>query len=404
MTYTGPLPSEVAHTSRIYLDHASAPIPDERIFEVMHSYEKYFANPGASHEEGRLAKEKLEEARMLIGRALGVKKDEIIFTSGGTEANNLGIVGLIRGLQSKGHALQEMHAVTSRTEHPSVLECFRLLEQEGLSVTYMEVNTFGLLEVEPVLDILKANTVLVSFAYVNSEIGVVQPIRALALAMRKKKADLGGLPLYIHTDASQAPMYFDVTPHTLAVDLMTIDALKMRGPKGSGALFARLMTPLHQVVVGGGQERGLRPGTESVVGAHGLRASLEFAIKDRKERVEKVTVIQDYAIDRIIETIEGAVLNGHRSHRSPNNVSVSIKGIDSEYAAVILDTLGISCSTRSACLGDDGGGSDVVRALSNDPDRAVSTLRFTLGEETSKADIDHLVEALKKASDLAKKS
>lgn len=391
-------------SSRLYLDHASAPIPDLRVYEIMRAYEQFFGNPGASHEEGRIAKEKLEEARSLTGKVLGVKKDEIIFTSGGTESNNIAITGLVRGLERAGHSLSSLHAVTLLTEHPSVLECFRALEQEGLSVTYLSVSTAGIIEERVLVDAIRENTVLVSVVYVHGEIGVVQPLRNLSQAVREKKKELSTHPIYIHTDASQAGLYFDITPHTLGVDLMTFDAMKMRGPKGSGALFAKLMTPLAPVMLGGGQERGVRSGTEDVVRAHGFRAALEFAVLGRKERAVSVSEVRDYGIKNLLLAFEGAEINGHVERRSPNNISIVLPGVDAEYAAVILDTLGIACSTRSACFGGDGGGSEVIFALTGDREKATSTLRFTLGEETTRADMDRLVVALQKASVQAKKS
>lgn len=386
------------NSRRVYLDHASAPPPDPRVYAAMHSVENIFANPGASHREGREAREKLDEARSHVGRLLGVKKDEIIFTSGGTEANNLAIIGLVRGLEKKGHPLSSVHLVTSPIEHPSVLECFEELRNQGVAVSYISIGTDGLVSKEALESVIKKNTVLVSLAYVNSEIGVVQPIRALFHSVRKRKQELGGLSVFMHTDASQAPMYFDITPHTLGADLMTIDALKMRGPKGSGVLFARFMTPLSPVLLGGGQEKGLRPGTEDVVRAQGLSLALDFAISGRRMRAKAVRDVRDYALERILKEVPGTVLNGHKKERSPNNINISISGVDGEYAAVILDTLGVACSTRSACLGTDGSGSDVIRALYPMGDRATSALRFTLGEETTRMDIDTLVIALKRAA------
>ncbi len=388
---------------RVYLDHASAPIPDRRVLDSMHRLEHVFGNPSAAHAEGRAAKELLASARAAIGSLLAVKKDEIIFTSGGTESNNIALRGLVRGLHRAGTAYADMHLITGAIEHPSVAEVINECRSLGVSVTVLPVNADGHISIPDAVNAVNGKSTIVTLAYVNGEIGVVEPIRKIVTALRDKKREIGG-SIYIHTDASQAGMYLDLTAHTLGVDLMTLDALKLRGPKGSGALFAKLMTPLAPITFGGGQERGVRPGTESLVLAHGLAEALRHAVSERRVRAQNVEALRDYALNAIEREFPQVVVNGDRKNRCPNNIHISFPGVDGEYLATLLDTHGIACSTRSACLGADGTGSSVVRELGKSESLALGAIRLTLGEETRKGDMDHLVRALKKSIPVATKS
>lgn len=387
---------------RIYLDHASAPIPDKRVYEAMRRVEHFFGNPSAPHAEGRAARQQLESARSTIASLLAVKKDEIIFTSGGSESNNIAIRGLLRGLNNRGEKFGDIHLITSAIEHPSVADVVEECKQLGVVVTVLPVNNMGHIDITEALQALTDKTTIVTLAYVNGEIGTVEPIRKIALALRDRKKEIGG-DVYIHTDAAQAGMFLDITAHTLGVDLMSVDALKLRGPKGCGVLFAKLMTPLSPIMFGGGQERGIRPGTESVVLAHGMAESLKYAVTHRRVRATNIEALRDYAMNALEREIPNVYINGDKKNRNPNNVHISITGVDGEYLATILDTHGIACSTRSACLGVDGTGSHVVRELGKSDAEALGSLRFSLGEETRKGDIDYLILRLKKAIPLATK-
>jgi cysteine desulfurase len=383
--------------NRVYLDHAAAPIPDRRIITMRNVAEKFFGNPGSVHEEGRRAKASLEEARAGVAEVLSVKKDEILFTSGGTESNNLAILGFARHLKREQGSLTNFHFITSAIEHPSVLECFKEIELEGGKVTYLSPDPEGYIPVPTLVDAITDKTVFVSLGYVHGEIGVVLPIRALARAAREKKASLTEVPLIIHTDASQASLYFDLTPHTLSVDLMTLDAMKARGPKGTGVLFKKHSVRLRPILLGGGQEFELRAGTENVGAAHASWHALRFAREGRKERHAQVSRIQEYCFAKIRAEFPQSIVNGGLRDRTPANINISILGIDAEYAVVILDGYGIASGTRSACMSPDGGGSDVVRIISGDDRRAQSSLRFTIGPETTRSDIDRMIGALKNA-------
>ncbi|MFC1623498.1 cysteine desulfurase family protein [Patescibacteria group bacterium] len=245
---------------------------------------------------------------------------------------------------------------------------------------------------------LKTNTVFVSVMYVNNEIGTIQPITKIAHILRdyRKNLDIGCLgkeSLVFHTDASQAPLYMNMDVHSLGVDLMTIDGQKVYGPKGVGVLFKKKGVEINPLLVGGAQEMGLRAGTENIPLIVGLAKALELSEKDKKNETERLTKIRDHFIDRVLNEIEGSKLNGSREKRLPNSVNISIPNIDTEFMIIKLDSKGIACSSKSACMGKIKQESYVVEALGNG---IGNSLRFTLGRSTTKKDIDYTVDVLKK--------
>lgn len=394
---------------RIYLDYAAATPVREEVSEAMRPYwNENFGNPGAIHQEGVVAKKAIQKSRKKIANVLKCLNDEIIFTSSGTESNNLAIFGLIEKLLEEGADLKDLHLITTVMEHPSILDLFKKYEKKGVQVSYINIDKNGMIDLKEFREALKSNTVLVSVMYVNNEIGIIQPISKIAHILRvfrnknnelkvkfptNLKSDFH-FPLF-HTDASQAPLYLPLDIHSLGVDMMTVDGQKIYGPKGVGILYKKRDVKINSLLVGGNQEMGYRAGTENVPLIVSLGKAIELANKERKKESERLVKLRNYFIDKILKEIEGAVLNGGREGRLPNNVNVSIPNIDSEFMIIKLDNKGISCASKSACMGAKAKESYVIDALCGSG--AGSALRFTMGKETTKKDIDFVVEVIKKS-------
>ncbi|MEX0652047.1 MAG: cysteine desulfurase family protein [Candidatus Paceibacterota bacterium] len=392
---------------RIYLDFAAATPLDSDVFKKMEPYwSLHYGNPGALHTEGLFSKEALTDAREAIARAISVKPEEILFTSGGTEANSLAILGFTQALEERlkkeDRSYADTHFITSSSEHPSVLRCFSALESKGARVDFVDFNPHGLLDVAVIKKLLRKETVFMSCAYVNSEIGTVQPVSDIAKEIRAHEKKMGTHVVF-HVDASQAPLYFDCTPGALGVDLMTIDGQKIYGPKGVGFLYKREGVSLEPIMRGGSQEFGLRPGTENIPLIVGMKESFIKAVENKDEEVKKITALRDYFIALLKKEIPQAILNGDQILRSPNNVNISIPGMDSEYLVIALDERGIAATTKSACLGRSNDAHSYVVASLYKKDEAVgdthntfakSALRFSLGKGITKQDIRFVVSVL----------
>lgn len=369
-------------TGRIYLDYAAATPVHSSVMEAMAPYfSDVFANPGAIHADGQRAREAVDAARLRIARVLSVRSEEVTFVSGGTEANNLALFGVVEAAHRAGRAYTDMEIISTQIEHPSILEALGALAERGVVVHYAPVDTEGLIDREAFDALLSARTLLVSVAYVNSEVGVVQEVKRLSRIVRK--AQQGTQHILFHIDASQAPLWLPCSLEQLGVDLMTLDAGKCYGPKGVGVLAHKRHVPIVPYLYGGDQERGLRPGTENVPLVVGAAAAIERACVGHEARAKSVSALRDTFISELETTIPHVMLNGSRTHRVANNCNISIGGVDGEFAVVTLDVHGIAASTRSACAGGSGSGSHVVRTLYTDEARAASTIRCTLGEETT---------------------
>ena len=397
----------------IYLNNAATtPVRKEVVLAMQPYWSESFGNPGSITKIGVKTKRAVEEARKKMADILKVRPQEIIFTSGGTESNNFAIFGVVNNLLKSGKKISDFHLITTNIEHSSVSECFKELERRGAKVDYLKVNEKGLVETKDLRKMIKPNTVLVSVGYANNEIGTIQPIREIMKEIRHarknnhspKKANAGEFPLF-HTDASQAGLFCNLSLNELGVDLLTLDAQKIYGPKGVGLLYVKAGVEISPIIFGGGQEGGLRSGTENVPGIIGLAKALEICRsghpsldKEGTGAVEKIKKVRDYFWSKIQKEIPGAVLNGNLENRLPNNLNISIPGIDSEFVVLCLDEAGIVCSTRSACSHDEDG-SFVVRSLrqglSLSETLAKSTLRFSLGEDITKKEIDYVVSTLK---------
>ncbi|MDO8572706.1 MAG: cysteine desulfurase family protein [bacterium] len=392
---------------RIYLDHAAATPLDPRVFAAMKPFmTKEFGNPSTLYREGVVAKNAVFLARKKIAEILFAHPDEIIFTSSGTEGNNLAIQGIVNSAPYLPAGRREKlgeknpHIITSVIEHPSVLAGCKALEGWGVAVSYIGVDGNGIIKLDELKKALRKETVLVSIMYANNEIGTIEPIREIAKIIRIwRKHNSTSFP-YIHTDACQAANYLPLHVERLGIDLLTLNGSKIYGPKGMGALFVRRGVPLSPFIYGGGQERGLRPGTENVAGIVGLAEALGIAETMKEKESKRLTTLRDYFISSMFKKIPGVILNGDRIERSPNNVNVSIPGIESDHLIIELDAHGIAASARSACKSMDEEGSHVIMALGRNTIGTESGIRFTLGRSTTKKDTDYAIAVL---SQLVKK-
>ena len=379
---------------RIYMDYASAtPLLSESL-RAMNAAEEHFANPGAIHEDGVRAKRTLEDAREAIARELGAKPRQIVFTSGLTESNNLAILGLVRKLQLSGKSIGGTHWIVSAIEHDSVLECFSEVERLGGIVTFIDPSQEGLISPEAITRTLRPETVFVSIGWANNEIGVVQPLAHIARSIEKHTATSHSI--IFHADAGQAPLYISPQVHTLGVDMLSLGAGKLYGPRTIGALYVKEPDTLAPMHLGGGQERGLRAGTEDVVPAVGLAKALKVISEERKDEYVRVQKLRDALLKGLSQKIPGLVVNGAIKHMLPHMLNISIPDISSEYVVLSLDREGIAISTKSACRSGERS-SHVVQALGGPSWRSENTLRFSLGRSTTDKDIWRASETLERS-------
>ncbi|OGF23883.1 hypothetical protein A3H66_01220 [Candidatus Falkowbacteria bacterium RIFCSPLOWO2_02_FULL_45_21] len=380
---------------RIYLDHAATTATDKEVLKAMLPYfSQVSGNPSALHFDGRQAKEALDSARQRMAKIINAEANEIIFCSSGSESDNLAILGAARLYKNKGN-----HLVSTSIEHHAVLNPLEHLEKkEGFRVSVLAVESNGIINLERILASLGPETILISVMYANNEIGAIQPIKGIAELIKKwkEKNNRGSIePPFLHTDACQAAGYLDLDVKRLGVDLMTLNGSKIYGPKGVGMLYVRRGIGLQPIVHGGGQERGLRSGTENLAGIVGFAKALELAQKQRKEESARLRALRDYFFEQILKNIPKTFINGDLKNRLPNNVNVSILDIEGEAALLYLDDQGISASTGSACDSSRLEPSHVILALGRPYEYAHGSLRFTTGKETTKKEIDYAVKALK---------
>jgi cysteine desulfurase len=347
------------------------------------------------HSFGQEALEAVEKARKTAAGFFSAKPEEIIFTSGATESNNLVIKGTINAHYGKlGHQMsksEKPHIITTVFEHHCVLDACKSAEKEGLAeVTFVKPNKDGIISVLDVERAIKSNTILVSVMYVNNEIGTVQPIAQIGKMIKKNNSKI-----LFHTDATQAVNYFDCNVKKLEIDLLSMSAHKIYGPKGIGALYIKAGTQIMQVQHGGGQEFGKRAGTHNVPGIVGLGEAIN-QIRYQKSNLKNLVSLRGHLINRILKEIPGAKLNGSKIKRSPNNTNFSFKNVEGESLIMMLDMEGVAASTGSACTSGNLEPSHVLMSLGMKHEDAHGSLRMTLGKYTTKKDIDYTVEKLKK--------
>ena len=385
---------------RVYLDYAATTPLDPRVKEAMDPWwTENFGNAGGLYEEGRRAKEALQNSREVIAKLIGARAEEIIFTSGGTEADNLAIFGVARKLEAElptGSSASNSHIITTAFEHHAVLHPCQQLEKEGFEVSYLDVGKDGVVNPEDVRKALRPETILVSIMYANNEIGTIQPIYEIGKIIREFRAQNKSQLPYFHTDACQAAGYLDLNVNNLGVDLMSVNASKIYGPKGVGFLYKRAGVKIKPQILGGGQEGRMRSGTEAIPLVVGMAEAFKIAQKEREEESGRLIPLRDYFISEILKRIPKVVLNGHPANRLPNNINVSILDIEGEALILYLDAEGISISTGSACTSESLDPSHVILALGKPYEFAHSSMRFTLGRSTTKEDLDYVLEKLPK--------
>jgi cysteine desulfurase len=400
---------------RIYLDHAATTYLDPKVKAAMEPFwTKNFGNASTIYKEGIEARNAMNAARKKIASLIGANPDEIIFTNGGTESDNLAILGVARfyrpnclffsrlnpqagsDADSKNKQFgRRPHIITSKIEHHAVFNSCEALAREGFKVTYLNVNKDGIVDLKELKKSLKKDTILVSIMYANNEIGTVQPIKEIAKVIRNfRKAEPSASGPLFHTDAIQAAGYLDLNVQKLGVDLMSVNASKIYGPKGIGFSYIKRGVRLSPILYGGSQEKGLRPGTENIPEIAGLAKALEISQGMREKESRRLITLRDYLVKSILKKIPRSSLNGHPVLRLPNNVNMTISGVEGESLILYLDAAGISCSTGSACTSSSLEPSHVIVALGKSKEDAHCSVRFTLGRKTQKRDMDYLLKIL----------
>ncbi len=396
---------------RIYLDYASLTPIDPRVVREMKAFSApKYANPSSLYHEGVAAKKALGQARKQVSDSIHAHPDEIIFTSGGTEANSLALEGVVRAARENGVA--NPHIIISNIEHSSIIETANMLEKHGCEVTRLGVDNSGIISLEELKKSIKSNTVLVSIMTVNNEIGSIQPIREIAKVVRGARkllnslvansnakshglknsqsqsgSDLTGIYPLFHTDAAQAFLYEELYVEKLGVDLLTLDGSKVYGPRGIGCLFVKRDTPIQPIILGGGQEGGMRSGTENIPAIMGFAKALEIASKERSREGERITRLRDEFVQLLKAKKLEVVIN---STGSPHILNISIPKIDNEFFLFQLDAKGVACSTKSSCLRDEEE-SYVLKAVGVN---SANSLRFSFGRWTKKGDIKKVLRVI----------
>lgn len=379
--------------NQIYLDHAATTPVNPAVLAAMKPYfSEKFGNPMSIHSFGQEARGAVEKARIQVANFLNCQPEEIIFTSGATESNNLAIKGIVDKYWDKFN--KKPHIITSQIEHHCVLNSCKNLEKSGCAdISYLQVYKEGIVRVVDIKKAIKKNTALVSIMYVNNEIGTIQPIKEIGQLIKKlnaKKTD----KMIFHTDATQAINYFDCDVKKLNVNLLSLSGHKIYGPKGVGALFIKKGTPIQRIQDGGEQEYDLRSGTHNVPGIVGLGAAI-VSVQSSKLKVQSVSNLRNYLIKRVLKEIPNLYLNGSLKFRLPNNANFHFDNVEGESLVLALDQAGIAVSTGSACSSSTLEPSHVLMALGLKHEQAHGSLRLTLGNNTTKKEIDYVIGNLK---------
>ena len=368
---------------RIYLDYAATtPTHPEVVKAMLPYFNEAFGNPASIHSYGQEAKQALEESRDKVAALIGAESEEIVFTSGGTEADNFALKGVAFTHEARGN-----HIITSTVEHHAVTETCKFLEGRGFRVTYLPVDGHGLVDPDDVRKAITDNTIIISVMQANNEVGTIEPIAEIGKIAREAG-------VYLHTDAVQTVGHIPVDVNDLGVDLLSMSAHKFYGPKGVGALYIRKGTKMVPFMHGGEQEMGWRASTHNIPGIAGLGKAAELAQQEMANEAEHVTYLRDRLIKGFIERIDHIRLNGHPTRRLPNNVNVTVDFVEGESVLLNLDLEGISASTGSACSSSSLEPSHVLLAMGLLPEQAHCSLRFSLGKWTSDEDIDRVLEVM----------
>jgi len=369
---------------KIYLDHAATTYVDERVFEEMKPYfmEKY-GNPSSFHSLGLEAKDAVDNARKKVASLINADAKEIIFTGSGTESVNLAIKGVAFSLKDKGK-----HIITSKIEHPAVLNTCKYLEKQGFRISYLPVDKYGIVKLSALEKVIDNDTILVSIMYANNEIGTIQPIEEIAKICHKHG-------IIFHTDACQAAGLLEIDVKKLDVDLMSMNGSKIYAPKGVGCLYVRKGVKLEPLIYGGGHEFGLRSGTENVPYIVGFAKALEIAQAEKEKESKRLEKLRDMLIQGLMK-IPGTYLNGHPKKRLPNNVNISFDAVEGEAILLHLNENGICASTGSACSSHSLEPSHVLKALGLPYEIIHGSIRFSLGKKTTEQDIEYVIKVMTK--------
>jgi cysteine desulfurase len=375
---------EKMKNKRIYLDHAATTPVDSEVLEVMKPYfSQKFGNASSLHSFGIEAREALEKARKKAAKFIGARPAEIIFTSGGTESDNLAIKGTALANKDKGN-----HIITSKIEHPAIRNPCNWLEKNGFRVSYLDVDAQGMVNPKDVEKEITKETILVSIMHANNEIGTIEPIAEIGKICKKHR-------VYFHTDAVQSFGKIPIDVRKMNIDLLSASSHKLYGPKGVGLLYIKQDVKIEPVQHGGGHEQSLRSGTENVVGIIGFTRAIELAEKIMRKEADRQTKLRDKIIKEFSK-VDGAKLNGHQTNRLPNNVNFSFKGIEGESLLIRLNEKGIAVSTGSACSSKSLKPSQILTSIGLSDEQAHGSLRITLGKDNKEEDIDYVIKEIKK--------
>lgn len=373
---------------RIYLDYsATTPMKKEVLDEMMPYFTEKYGNASSIHYFGREAKSAIDRSRDTIAKAIGADSKEIFFTGGGSEADNWAIKGIALANKEKGN-----HIITSKIEHHAVLHVCEYLEKNGFEVTYLDVDEYGMVDLEQLKESITDKTILVSIMYVNNEIGTIQPIKEIAKITKERG-------VYFHTDAVQALGNIAIDVNDLGVDVMNFSSHKIYGPKGIGAIYIRKGIKIHPLIHGGAQERRRRAGTENIPGIVGFAKATELAVEQLDSHIEHIKNLRDKLIKGILDNIDYVKLNGHPEERHPGNVNFCFEFIEGESLLLSLDMVGIAGSSGSACTSGSLDPSHVLMALGLTHEIAHGSLRLTIGDFTTEEDIDYTIKQLIKIVD-----
>ena len=369
----------------IYLDHAATTPVDPAVLEAMLPFLRdNFGNPSSVYGPGREARAAIDHARDAVAAALGCESRELIFTSGGSESDNLAIRGVAQRNRDRGN-----HIVCSQVEHHAVLHTCQDLERQGFDVTYLAVDRQGRVDPDDLRAALRPDTLLVSVMLGNNEVGTMQPVRELAAVTHEHSS------AYFHTDAVQAFGKVPVGVDDLGVDLLTISAHKVNGPKGIGVLYVRMGTRIQPLITGGGHERNRRAGTENVAGIAGLARAVELAQQNREPNARAMLAARDRLITGMLERVDDSVLTGHPTERLPHHASFLLPGVEGDALLMRLDRAGVYASSGSACTSGSLEPSHVLLAMGIPAGEALGSLRLTVGKDTTLADVDAALELIR---------
>ncbi len=368
---------------RVYLDYsATTPMKQAVLDAMMPHFNTEFGNPSSIHSYGRETKAVIAQAREAISKTINAGVDEVFFTGGGSESDNWAIKGVVSALKNKGK-----HIITTSIEHHAVLHTCQYLEKEGYEVTYLKVDQYGLIDLEDLKKAIRPDTILITIMFANNEIGTIQSIKEIGEIAKANK-------ITFHSDAVQAYGNVVLDVNELGVDLMSLSAHKIYGPKGIGLLYIKKGTKIHPLIHGGAQERKRRAGTENVPAIVGFGKAAELALENQAARIQRLKALRDRLEKGLMEKIPYTYLNGHPTKRLPGNLNLSVQYIEGESLLLSLDMVGIACSSGSACTSGSLDPSHVLMSIGLTHEVAHGSLRFSLGDFTTEEDIDYVIEQL----------